>query len=90
MAADAKKQYEPKATKCAVSREEFIKHAKPMLIKGTMDGQEFSAVLGAGEFSTGSFGWKAGGDKATLTINGKPVKVQLSINLTVVGSKDAK
>ena len=38
--------------------------------------------------STGSFGWYMNG-KTLVTIDGKPVSVQIGMNLTVVGSKDA-
>lgn len=79
-----------KTTKCAVSKAQFLKHAKPLLLKGTMDGQEITLVLGVKEFSTGSFGWGAGGEKGALTIDGIPVKVQLGANFTVVGSKEAE
>ena len=39
------------------------------------------------EFSTGSLGWYLNG-KATLEIDGKPVQVQIGLNLGLVGSKD--
>ena len=39
------------------------------------------------EFSTGSLGWYLNG-KATLEIDGKPVQVQIGLNLTLVGSKE--
>ncbi len=39
------------------------------------------------KFSTGSVGFFANG-KVTLTIGGKPVKMQANINLTTVGSKE--
>ena len=41
------------------------------------------------EFSTGSFGWYHNG-KTTITVDGKPLSVQVGINLTVVGSKEAE
>lgn len=82
-----------KKTECAISRAEFNDKAKPILLKGVYDGaganpQEFSLALAPGDFSTGSFGWKTAGEKATLVINGKTVRIQLGINLTVVGSKE--
>jgi len=40
------------------------------------------------QFSTGSFGWYLTG-KATLSVNGQPIPVQVGTNLTVIGSKDA-
>lgn len=44
-------------------------------------------VASAREFSTGSLGWFAAG-KATIDVNGKKVQVQVSSNITVIGSKD--
>ncbi len=41
------------------------------------------------EFSTGSFGWYVN-QKATITVDGKPLSVQVGSNLIVVGSKEAK
>jgi hypothetical protein len=41
------------------------------------------------QFSTGSFGWYMNG-KTVVTVDGKPVSVQIGMNLTVVGSKDAE
>jgi len=40
------------------------------------------------EFSTGSFGWYLNG-KIVVTVDGKPCSVQVGMNLTVVGSKEA-
>jgi hypothetical protein len=39
------------------------------------------------EFSTGSLGWYLNG-KTTIEIDGKPVAVQIGLNLTIVGSKE--
>lgn len=39
------------------------------------------------EFSTGSFGWYLNG-KTVVTVDGKPLNVQVGLNLTVVGSKE--
>lgn len=68
-----------------ISKADFKEHAKPVEL--VVDGQKMS--LDAREFSTGSLGWGYHG-KLTIQINGKPVKVQASINLMVVGSKNAK
>lgn len=38
------------------------------------------------EFSTGSVGWNGNG-KVTLMVDGKPVRCQVSLNVTVIGSK---
>ena len=40
------------------------------------------------EFSTGSFGWYLNG-KIVVNVDGKPCSVQVGMNLTVVGSKEA-
>ena len=40
------------------------------------------------EFSTGSFGWYLNG-KTVIEIDGKAVSVQIGMNMTVVGSKEA-
>jgi len=40
-------------------------------------------------FSTGSFGWYYNG-KTTVMVDGKPLSVQVGLNLTVVGSKEAE
>jgi len=39
------------------------------------------------EFSTGSLGWYAG-QKIDVQLNGETVRVQVGINLTIVGSKE--
>ena len=39
------------------------------------------------EFSTGSLGWYLNG-KTSIDVGGKPVSVQIGMNLTIVGSKD--
>ncbi len=39
-------------------------------------------------FSTGSFGWYRNG-KTTVMVDGKAVSVQIGMNLTIVGSKEA-
>jgi hypothetical protein len=73
-------------TKCQISREDFVKHA-PKQIPVTIAGQPHVAELK--EFSSGSFGWNLN-DKMFVRINDVDVKVQLGLNMTVVGSKDAE
>ncbi|MBL8693830.1 MAG: hypothetical protein JNJ88_06990 [Planctomycetes bacterium] len=72
------------ATKCPVTRAEFLAKAEPVKIEigGTI------ILADKKEFSTGSFGWYANG-KATVMVDGKPVPVQISANLTAIGSKEA-
>ena len=71
-------------TECPVSREEFLTQAKGLQV--TINGQAVLAQVK--EFSTGSFGWHHG-DKLTVKVGDKLVKVQVGLTLTVIGSKDA-
>jgi hypothetical protein len=66
------------------SRDHFRRHAKPVSVM--VDG---STLLTADpkEFSTGSLGWFVNG-KATVVVDGKPVRVQVSGTLTAVHSKE--
>jgi hypothetical protein len=79
------KQKSENGTVCPVSREQFLKAAKPLTL--TIDGKTLVAPVK--EFSTGSFGWFTN-DKLVVEVDGVPVKVQPSISLVVVGSKDAE
>jgi hypothetical protein len=72
-----------KKTSCPISRAEFTAHAKPVMVQ--IGDKSYTAV--PKEFSTGSLGWNIN-DKITIDIGGKPVTVQIGMNLTVVGSKD--
>ncbi|ATB31588.1 MULTISPECIES: hypothetical protein [Archangiaceae] len=69
---------------CPVSLSQFLEKAEPL--KVTINGQEMLAEVKS--FSTGSFGWYING-KTTVTVDGKPVSVQIGMNMTVVGSKEA-
>lgn len=73
------------AKKCAITRAEFVAGAEPLSI--VINGQELLAEVK--EFSTGSFGWYLNG-KSTIRIGDKAVPVQIGMNLTVVGSKEAE
>jgi hypothetical protein len=72
-----------KKTSCPISRAEFAANAKPVTVQ--IGDKTYTAV--PKEFSTGSLGWNIN-DKVTIDIGGKPVTVQIGMNLTVVGSKD--
>jgi hypothetical protein len=72
-----------KKTICPVSRKEFLQHAKPMAVKIG----DTPLTAAAREFSTGSLGWYLNG-KIEIVIDGKPVTVQIGLNMTVVGSKE--
>ena len=70
---------------CPLSKTQFIEKAEP--VKLVINGQEL--VADKRDFSTGSFGWYYNG-KVTVTVDGKPLSVQVGLNLTVVGSKEAE
>ena len=70
---------------CPVSRAQFSEKAEP--VKVVINGQEMLAEVK--EFSTGSFGWNLNA-KTIVTVDGKALSVQIGMNLTVVGSKDAE
>ena len=74
----------PAKTSCPVSLTHFLEKAEPL--KVTINGQDILAEVK--QFSTGSFGWYMN-SKTTVMIDGKAVSVQIGMNLTVVGSKDA-
>jgi hypothetical protein len=69
---------------CPVSLSQFLEKAEPL--KVVINGQEQLAEVKS--FSTGSFGWYING-KTTVMVDGKPLSVQIGMNLTVVGSKEA-
>jgi hypothetical protein len=70
---------------CPVTRTQFVEKAEPVRV--SINGSEMLAEVK--EFSTGSFGWYLTG-KTVVTVDGKPVSVQIGMNLTVVGSKEAE
>lgn len=69
---------------CPLSQSQFLEKAEPL--KVVINGQEMLAEVKG--FSTGSFGWYLNG-KLMVTVDGKPVSVQIGMNLTIVGSKEA-
>ncbi|HMF12338.1 MAG TPA: hypothetical protein VKE94_08530 [Gemmataceae bacterium] len=73
------------ATVCPITRSDFLEHAKPLPV--TVDGSKLPADVK--EFSTRSLGWYTNA-KSFATINGKTVKVQVQIQVTVIGSKELK
>ena len=72
-------------SQCSVSQAQFLAKAEPL--KVSINGQEMLAEVKA--FSTGSFGWYLNG-KILVTVDGKTVPIQVGMNLTVVGSKEAQ
>ena len=75
----------PPKTACPVSLTQFMEKAEPLKI--TINGQEMLAEVKS--FSTGSFGWYLNG-KTGGSIDGKAISVQIGMNMTVVGSKEAE
>ena len=69
---------------CPLSQAQFLDKAEPL--KVSINGQEMLAEVKS--FSTGSFGWYLNG-KTTVMVDGKAVSVQIGMNLTIVGSKEA-
>jgi hypothetical protein len=70
---------------CPVSLSVFLEKAEP--VKVVINGQEMLAEVKS--FSTGSFGWYING-KTTIQVDGKPLSVQIGMNMTIVGSKEAE
>jgi hypothetical protein len=70
--------------KCSISRSKFRQAAQPVRVE--INGNAMMAEVK--EFSTGSFGWYLNG-KTTIDVGGTPVSVQIGMNLTAVGSKEA-
>ena len=70
---------------CPISLTQFLEKAEP--VKVVINGQELVAEVKS--FSTGSFGWYING-KTTVQVDGKSVSVQIGMNMTIVGSKEAE
>ena len=74
-----------KKSGCEVTLEQFMENATNL--KVSIAGKDM--IANKKHFATGSFGWHAG-EKIVVEIDGIPVKVQVGVNLTVVGSKETK
>lgn len=83
MAKDKAKTETPKSP---VTKDQFRKGAKPINI--VFNGGP-TMVAAPKEFSTGSLGWYAG-EKITMEIDGVACRVQVGVNMTIIGSKEAK
>jgi len=66
-----------------ISKNDFLKAASPLAI----DIGGVKLIGQVKEFESGSYGWYAG-DRVTMDIGGKAVRVQVGINMTVVYSKN--
>lgn len=71
------------ATTCPITRDAFRQGAKPLEVM--VNGDKLLAEVR--EFSTGSLGWFLTG-KVLVNVGGVPTKVQVGLNLTVIGSKE--
>ena len=71
-------------TSCPISRADFKAKAKAVQV---VINDMPPLVAEVREFSTGSLGWYCGG-KLTVNLDGVPVRVQVGLNLTAVGSKE--
>jgi hypothetical protein len=69
---------------CPISRRKFRESAQPVRIE--INGNPMMAEVK--EFSTKSFGWYVNA-KTVIDVGGTPLSVQIGMNLTVVGSKEA-
>lgn len=80
-------------TKCPITREQFATKAPSHVrvrfgnLGEGQEGQAVDLIAMRKEFESGSLGYYLG-DKITLMVDGVPVKVQVGLNMTVVGSKE--
>jgi len=71
-------------TVCALTREQFRLQAVDLPVQ--IDGISLDAA--AKEFSTGSLGWNLS-EKRDLKVGDTTVRVQIGLNVTIIGSKEA-
>ena len=74
-------------TECKISRKEFAERAKQAKLTLEYDGKTYTFAMDPMEYKTGSLGWNLS-DKATFTLDGRDVKVQIGLNVTAIASKD--
>lgn len=72
-------------SQCLVSRDTFVAAAKAIPVKIG----DYSFLATPKTFSTGSLGWCVNA-KMPVIVDGKVVMCQVGLNLTVIGSKEAK
>lgn len=84
MTKSAKSVVAPKAVS-PISRDGFVASAEPMHVR--IGDMPFLAIPKT--FSTGSLGWNVNA-KMPVVIDGKAVMVQVGLNLTIIGSKEAE
>jgi len=77
-----------KKTVCSITREQFNKDAKPLMLTASLPGVgEQRFILEPKNFATGSIGWR-NGERTVLVIDGVPTKCITNLLITVVGSKE--
>lgn len=74
-----------KKTECPIGPVEFMAEAKSIPLDELFKGEKALPH----DFSTRSFGWRYG-EKKTVTVNGKDLRVQIGLNITVIGSKETE
>jgi hypothetical protein len=76
------------ATVCNITRSEFRTKA-PSTVKVTVEcqGKVHTFLAQVKEYDSGSLGFCLS-DKAMLTLDGRDVKCQVGMNITLVGSKE--
>ncbi len=74
-----------KKTACPIKKNAFLENAGSLVVE--VAGQTFQ--LDPRSFSTGSVGFNANG-KVSVVVDGVVCPLQLNLNLTLIGSKDAK
>lgn len=70
---------------CPIKKKDFLSGAQAMQVE--VAGQTFQ--MEPRSFSSGSVGYYATG-KVSVVVDGKVIPLQLGLNLTVIGSKEAK
>lgn len=70
---------------CPIKKSVFLSVAEPLTVE--IAGQSFQ--IAPRSFTSGSVGYYATG-KVNVMVDGKLVPLQLGLNLTVIGSKDAE
>ena len=71
-------------TQCPVTRKEFRTDA-PRAIPITIFGHE--TMAGIKEFSSGALGWHLG-EKVVIKIGDQPIRAQVALTITILGSKE--
>ena len=79
-----------KGLECPITQAEFREVAERLHVQIMSWGDGAAKYdLDPREFSSGSFGWFAS-EKLEVPVGGKRVRCQMSINVTVIGSKNSK